>query len=99
MQTMQAAKATPGILKMCGSQKLLDQLTECNKLLESVQKVHSPLAAAKLCQCAMHRDSLKSLMSNICGHQQQPGNQSLPGSLATNTIAGVNVDTDNTDVH
>ena len=36
---MQAAKATPGILKMCGSQKLLDQLTECNKLLESVQKV------------------------------------------------------------
>lgn len=40
LQTMQAAKATPGILKMCGSQKLLDQLTECNKLLESVQKVH-----------------------------------------------------------
>lgn len=39
LQTMQAAKATPGILKMCGSQKLLDQLTECNKLLESVQKV------------------------------------------------------------
>jgi len=39
VQTMQAAKATPGILKMCGSQKLLDQLTECNKLLESVQKV------------------------------------------------------------
>ncbi len=39
MQTMQAAKATPGTLKMCGSQKLLDQLTECNKLLESVQKV------------------------------------------------------------
>lgn len=38
---MQAAKATPGILKMCGSQKLLDQLTECNKLLESVQKVQS----------------------------------------------------------
>lgn len=38
---MQAAKATPGILKMCGSQKLLDQLTECNKLLESVQKVHA----------------------------------------------------------
>ncbi|KAL0019092.1 hypothetical protein WJX77_000912 [Trebouxia sp. C0004] len=37
-KTMQAAKATPGILKMCGSQKLLDQLTECNKLLESVQK-------------------------------------------------------------
>ena len=36
---MQSAKATPGILKMCGSQKLLDQLTECNKLLESVQKV------------------------------------------------------------
>jgi len=36
---MQAAKATPGIFKMCGSQKLLDQLTECNKLLESVQKV------------------------------------------------------------
>ncbi len=36
---MQAAKATPGILKTCGSQKLLDQLTECNKLLESVQKV------------------------------------------------------------
>ncbi|KAL3152615.1 hypothetical protein ABBQ32_001632 [Trebouxia sp. C0010 RCD-2024] len=40
-KTMQAAKATPGILKMCGSQKLLDQLTECNKLLESVQKVQS----------------------------------------------------------
>ena len=39
VQTMQAAKATPSILKMCGSQKLLDQLTECNKLLESVQKV------------------------------------------------------------
>lgn len=38
---MQAAKATPGILKMCGSQKLLDQLTECNKLLETVQKVHA----------------------------------------------------------
>ena len=42
LQTMQAAKATPGILKMCGSQKLLDQLTECNKLLESVQKVGPP---------------------------------------------------------
>ena len=41
LQTMQAAKATPGILKICGSQKLLDQLTECNKLLESVQKVHA----------------------------------------------------------
>lgn len=39
VQTVQAAKATPSILKMCGSQKLLDQLTECNKLLESVQKV------------------------------------------------------------
>ena len=39
LQAMQAAKASPGILKTCASQKLLDQLNECNKLLESVQKV------------------------------------------------------------
>ena len=48
-QTMQAAKASPGILKTCASQKLLDQLNECNKLLESVQKV-MPLLRDSDCQ-------------------------------------------------
>ena len=50
LQTMQAAKATAGILKMCGSQKLLDQLTECNKLLESVQKVWSGTLYLSACR-------------------------------------------------
>lgn len=65
MQTMQAAKATPGILKMCGSQKLLDQLTECNKLLESVQKVR----VALLLQCAAQMPALhnKSISGVVVG--------------------------------
>lgn len=60
VQTMQAAKATPGILKMCGSQKLLDQLIECNKLLESVQKVRAALLV-QMCSsivCSRHQEHL-----------------------------------------
>eukprot|EP00878_Enallax_costatus_P016966 GHUV01017809.1.p1 GENE.GHUV01017809.1~~GHUV01017809.1.p1 ORF type:complete len:1283 (+),score=439.89 GHUV01017809.1:87-3935(+) len=37
-KTLDAAKRNPNLLKMCGSRKLLDQLTESNKLLDSVQK-------------------------------------------------------------
>ncbi|KAF6265909.1 dynein heavy chain 2 [Scenedesmus sp. NREL 46B-D3] len=37
-KTLDAAKRSPGLLKMCGSQKLLNQFTESNKLLDSVQK-------------------------------------------------------------
>ncbi|WIA31960.1 hypothetical protein OEZ86_002815 [Tetradesmus obliquus] len=37
-KTLDAAKRSPGLLKMCGSQKLLDQFIESNKLLDSVQK-------------------------------------------------------------
>ncbi|KAK9803422.1 hypothetical protein WJX72_010826 [[Myrmecia] bisecta] len=37
-KSLAAAKASPGVLKVCSSQKLLDQFVESNKLLESVQK-------------------------------------------------------------
>ena len=39
LQTIQGAKANPSVLKVCSSEKLLDQFNECNKLLDSVQKV------------------------------------------------------------
>lgn len=66
VQTMQAAKATPSILKMCGSQKLLDQLTECNKLLESVQKVSGDVmsfgfATSQVCDLDSTGALIKSL--------------------------------------
>ncbi|KAF5829735.1 dynein heavy chain, N-terminal region 2-domain-containing protein [Dunaliella salina] len=37
-KTLEGAKRNPHVLKVCGNQKLLDQFTEGNKLLESVQK-------------------------------------------------------------
>ena len=38
MQALEAARRTPNMLRACASQKLLDGLSESNKLLEGVQK-------------------------------------------------------------
>ena len=49
LQTVQSAKANPSVLKVCSSEKLLDQFNECNKLLDSVQKV----SGAAMLSCSM----------------------------------------------
>ena len=69
---MQAAKATPGILKMCGSQKLLDQLTECNKLLESVQKVHADASVGSMGTHALYSTWHNLSVFSIAAHFYSP---------------------------
>ena len=64
LQTVQSAKANPSVLKVCNSQKLLDQFNECNKLLDGVQKVRG--LPAGQAQQAGHQGAGRCLLIFSC---------------------------------